>query len=67
MLAVFTVLLISCGSKHIETHMPEPVYGKDIIELQENQVAPFKGTLFGVNYLDDYLQWKDQNKCLVNT
>lgn len=52
---------INCAAKHMSP-MPEPIYGKDIIRVSENQVVPFNGTLFSDFYLNSYLQWKDDGK-----
>jgi uncharacterized lipoprotein YmbA len=49
------LLLTGCASKH----MPVPVYGVDIVQVQKGTEAPFTGTLFSPFYLDNYLQWKD--------
>lgn len=45
--------------------LPEPVYGRDIVQLAKDVPAPFEGTLFSNFYLQKYLEWKctDQGKC----
>ncbi len=62
-LAILTLLSSGCGAKHVP--MPEPVYGKDIINMEIGNPAPFKGIEFSPGYLNDYLQWKcsDEGKC----
>lgn len=55
-----TLLFNSCAANH--PPMPEPIYGRDIITLNALQPAPFKGTLFSDFYLNEYLQWKNNER-----
>lgn len=56
---------MGCASKKVTTLPPAPVIGVDIVQLNEDDIAPFDGTLFSPFYLTEYLQWKckDEGKC----
>ncbi len=63
-LAVSTVLLASCGSKHLNALPPAPVSCIDIariingVEVGCEGSPRVNGTSFSDFYLNEYLQWK---------
>lgn len=64
MLVILTVWSCGCAAKKIKP-MPEPIYGKDIVDLRQGQIAPFDGAEFSPFYLNSYLEWKceTEGKC----
>lgn len=62
-LCVATIITIGCATKKVP--MPDPIVGVDIAEVTQGQPAPFNGTVFSPQYLNEYLSWdcKDEGKC----